>query len=89
MEPSKDISPTYQSKTYVTNSGKVYSGMIVYQSQEVTLLQTTPDVTVRLQQSDVAQVQPSSISFMPVGLLDEATDLDLSDLYAYLKTLKK
>ena len=89
VEPSKDISPTYQSKTYVTNSGKTYSGMIVYQSQEVTLLQTTPDVTVRLQQSDVAQVQPCATSFMPAGLLDEATDPDLSDLYAYLKTLRK
>ena len=89
VEPSKDISPTYQSKLYMTNSGKTYSGMIVYQSQEVTLLQTSPDVTVRLQQSDVASVQPSPLSFMPAGLLDDATDGELVDLHAYLKTLRK
>jgi hypothetical protein len=26
---------------------------------------------------------------MPAGLLDDATDQDLADLYAYLKTLRK
>jgi len=89
VDPSRDIAPAYRGVSIVTTSGKSYTGIMIYQSNELTLLQTTPDVTVRLAGPEIARVQPSAVSFMPTGLLDGLEDRDLADLLAYVKTLKK
>ena len=89
VEPSKDIAPSFESKVIATNSGKTYSGMLIYESQELYLLQVSPDTTVRIPGSDVQSVGRSPISFMPAGLLDDAPDRELVDLYAYLRSLRK
>jgi putative membrane-bound dehydrogenase-like protein len=87
--PNKDISPAYQPKSIVTTTGKVYTGMVIYDSPALTLLQTTPDTTVRITQEETQLVLPGAVSFMPAGLLDDLRDAELADLYAYIKTLRK
>lgn len=89
IQPDKDISPAYQSKTIITTSGKIYNGMLIYESPVLTLLQTTPDTTVRIPQQEMHLMYPGTVSFMPSGLLDDLHDSELADLYAYLKTLRK
>jgi putative membrane-bound dehydrogenase-like protein len=89
FDPSKDIAPAYVPKSIVTNSGKTYSGMIIYESPALTLLQTTPDTTVRIPGSHVQSIQPSRVSFMPTGLIDDLADGEIADLYAYLQSLRK
>ncbi|MBX9681716.1 MAG: c-type cytochrome [Gemmataceae bacterium] len=89
IDPNKDIAPAYRGLSIVTTSGKIYTGMMVYQSNQLTLLQTTPDLTARVAGPDIARVQPATVSFMPSGLLDGLQDRDLADLLAYLKTLRK
>ena len=89
IQPDKDISPAYQPKTVITTSGKVYNGMLIYDSPALTLLQTTPDTTVRITQEERQLVLPGTVSFMPTGLLDDLQDAELADLYAYLKGLRK
>ena len=86
-DPNREVSPTYQTTLIATSSGQVYHGLIVYESPEVTLLQTAPDVTVRVNNTDRSAARPSNQSLMPTGLLDTLSDQDLSDLYAYLRTL--
>jgi putative heme-binding domain-containing protein len=89
VEPSKDIAPSFESKLIVTQSGKTYSGMLIYESQELILLQVSPDTTVRIPGAEVQSIGRSAISFMPAGLLDDAPDRELIDLYAYLRSLRK
>ena len=89
VDPNKDISPAFVATLITTTSGKVYNGMMIYESEQLYLLQTTPDTTVRIAGEEVQTVQASAISFMPVGLLDDVADNDLADLYAYLKSLRK
>ncbi len=88
IDPSKEISPLYKTTLIATRSGKVYHGLMVYESPEGTLLQTTPDTTLRITGEEVLAMQPSRQSLMPTGLLNELTDRDLADLYAYLRTIK-
>jgi putative heme-binding domain-containing protein len=87
LEPSLEVSPTYLTTAVATSSGQVYHGLVVYESPESILLQTGPDTTVRITNAETSSVRPSSQSLMPTGLLDAFTDQDLSDLYAYLKSL--
>jgi len=87
IDPNLEVSPAYLTTAVATNSGQVYHGLVVYESPESTLLQTGPDTTVRITNTETASVRASTQSLMPTGLLDTLTDQDLGDLYAYLKSL--
>jgi putative heme-binding domain-containing protein len=89
IDPSKDILPAYKATTITTKAGKVYNGMLIYSSPDLTLLQTTPDTTVRITGEEFLSSQESNVSFMPNGLLDDLSDGEIRDLYAYLKELRK
>ncbi|REK19582.1 MAG: hypothetical protein DWQ37_00505 [Planctomycetota bacterium] len=87
LEPNLEVSPTYMTTMVVTDAGQVYHGLIVYESPESTLLQTGPDTTVRITNTQATSMRPSRQSLMPSGLLDPCSDQELCDLYSYLKTL--
>jgi hypothetical protein len=54
----------------------------------MTLVQTDPDNTVRVGGDEIIAMRKSRVSLMPNGLLNDATDQDIADLFAHLKTLK-
>jgi len=87
IDPNKQVSPAFQTTQVITEAGQVYSGLVVYQSPESTLLQTGPDTTLRIAGQQLASVRKSRQSLMPTGLLNGLADRDLADLYAYLKSL--
>ncbi|MEX0679654.1 MAG: hypothetical protein WD063_21470 [Pirellulales bacterium] len=87
VDPNLDVSPAFLTTAIATDSGQVYHGLIVYESPESTLLQTGPDTTVRITDTETTSVQTSTQSLMPTGLLDMFSDQDLGDLYVYLKSL--
>jgi putative heme-binding domain-containing protein len=89
VDPSRDISPAYRTMQVETGSGQVVVGQIVYESPEATLVQTDADTTVRISGEEIRALGPSPLSPMPSGLLRAATDDELADLYAYLRTLEK
>ena len=89
VDPNKEVSPTFQTTRVVTTSGLVYYGLLVYESPEATLLQTAPDTTVRIIGAERSVMQPVRQSLMPTGLLNGASEQELADLYAFLKTLGK
>jgi putative heme-binding domain-containing protein len=88
VDPSRDVSPLYQTTQVVTRSGKVYHGLLVYESPEGTLVQTGADQTLRVAGEEILSMTPSRQSLMPTGLLAESSDEELADLYAYLRTLR-
>ena len=59
LDPNLDVSPTYHTTTIVTAAGQVYNGVIVYESPESTLLQTGPDTTVRLTNTEASSARKS------------------------------
>lgn len=88
IEPSRDVSPLYQTTQVITGSGRVFNGLLVYESPDATLVQVSADQTVRIAGDEIVSMKKSSTSLMPAGLLDQATDTQLADLFAYLKTLQ-
>jgi len=89
LDPSKDVAPAYRTKQVVTPSGEVFTGLMIYDSPEAILLQTGPDTTVRVSGVAPESMRDSPTSLMPNGLLNDATDENLADLYAYLRTITK
>lgn len=88
VDPSKDVSPLYQATQIITGSGRIYHGLVVYESPDGTLLTTGSDTTIRIAGDEIVSMAKSRLSLMPTGLLDQADDRELADLVAYLQTLR-
>lgn len=87
VDPNRDVSPAHQTQVVTTKSGETHTGVMIYDSPTVKLVQTSADNTVRILGENIVSVVPSAVSLMPSGLLQGLKDGELADLYAYLKTL--
>ena len=85
--PNRDVSPRYQTLMVETKSGKTYTGLIVYEDTDGIMLRNSTNQTQRIEAAEIEGKQALSTSLMPMGLLKDLQPQDLSDLYAYLKTL--
>jgi putative membrane-bound dehydrogenase-like protein len=86
-EPNASISELYKAIEVTLKTGEVHIGVQVYESPAATLLETGMGELLRLNYRQIRDKRPATRSPMPNGLMNGATDLDLVDLYAYLKTL--
>lgn len=89
VDPNRDVSPAHQTRAVTTKSGETYTGVMIYDSPTVKLVQTSADNTARILGKDIVSVAPSAVSLMPAGLLQGLKDQELADLHAYLKALGK
>ncbi|MBX3450918.1 MAG: c-type cytochrome [Planctomycetaceae bacterium] len=87
VAPSRDVSARYQTTILETHAGKVYSGLIVYESVDGLLLRNATNQTFRIEGREIASKRKSPVSIMPTGLLKDLSDSDLADLDAYLRSL--
>ncbi len=87
VDPSRNVAPLYHTTIITTHDGRVFQGLIVYESPDGTLLQTGPDTTVRITGDELASQRGGEQSLMPTGLLAGLSDEQLADLDAYLRSL--
>lgn len=85
--PNRDVSPRYQTMMVETKSGKVYTGLVVYEDTDGVMLRNSTNQTHRIEAADIESKQAVATSMMPSGLLKELSPQDLVDMYAYMKTL--
>jgi len=87
IEPSQAIDEKYRSISFLLDSGKLVSGTIVEENDDVVKLLTDP-LNVReptiLSKDEIEQRSTSAVSIMPAGLLNRLTEEEIVDLVAYL-----
>jgi putative heme-binding domain-containing protein len=88
VAPNRDVAPPYRVTVIETRDGRVYSGIVAFESADGVILQTSANETVRIATPDIATRVPGPRSLMPVGLLKDLKPADIADLYAYLRTLE-
>jgi putative heme-binding domain-containing protein len=88
LQPSKDVSPRYQTTLVATADGKLYQGTIIYEAVDSLILQTGAETTVRIVNNQIVERRATPHSLMPAGSLDKLRDQDIADLYWYLKNLR-
>lgn len=86
-DPNRDVSSRYQTTMIITNEGKTYSGLIIYESIDGLILRNSTNQTFRISSSEIDVRRTLPKSLMPIGLLKNAKPDELADLYAYLKSL--
>lgn len=86
-DPNAEVAPLYRATLIQTADGRVYRGMIAFESADGVILQSGPAVTVRLPQSDIVSRRLTEESLMPAELLNDLSESDLADLLSYLRSL--
>ena len=87
LEPSKDIDEKYQSYTFLLDSGKVITGMIVEETEDVVKVVVDPlakDAATIIQKNEIEERTKSQVSLMPLGLLDKLSREEILDLIGYV-----
>ena len=74
----------YRAVAIETVDGQYIQGAVVYESVDGITLQQTDGKTRRINRDQIEFQTRSNKSLMPEGLLDQATPLDLADLYQFL-----
>lgn len=86
-DPNRDVSDRYQVTNIVTSGGRVYAGLVVYESVDGVTLRDSDHRTIRIEADDIESRVRSRTSLMPGGLLRNVTAQDLANLDAYLRSL--
>jgi putative heme-binding domain-containing protein len=85
--PNRDVSPRYQTTLIQTIQGKVYTGLVIYQSVDGLILRNATNQTFRIEADDIEIRRTLNASLMPAGLLNDLKPRELADLYAYIRSL--
>lgn len=90
IEPSKVIEAKYRTQIISTQQGRVVSGVVVHEDDEIVQLVANPLAASgkpkEVAKSEIDERVDSSISIMPPGLLNALNEEDILDLLAYLES---
>ena len=86
VNPSALIREGYTTLIVSMVDGRVLSGVVVEQDQNVVVLRGSDDKDVVLARADIDAMRPGSSSIMPEGLLKDLNDQQVRDLFAYLRS---
>ncbi len=88
LEPSSKIHEKFQNHQFVTREGRIVTGVIVKETNDAYQVATsllTPNTLTTIRKSDVEEKLTSTISPMPVGLVNMLTKIEILDLHVYLE----
>ncbi len=83
--PSASFVRSYEPMTVKLKAGGELSGILRSETSDGVVVATAPGVEQRLARSEVASLQPGSISLMPQGFDQVLSRQELSDLVTFLK----
>ncbi|MEQ8852837.1 PVC-type heme-binding CxxCH protein [Gimesia sp.] len=86
--PSASFARGYRSYLVVTDSGRIYTGVISRESTDTVYLRTADLSEVRIARDEIEVMKESPTSIMPKGLEQRLTPQEIRDLLAYLQNRK-
>ena len=84
IDPNGVIPNEYQTSTVETDDDRVLTGIITERNAAAITI-VTANETITVPQNDVFDIQTSSLSMMPEGLLTALSDQEVRDLLYYLR----
>lgn len=88
LYPSASLARGFESYNVVTQTGQVHTGLIIRETSSAIVVRTADQKEVTISRTSIDDLQPHSISIMPAGFAETLTTTQLSDLIAYLQSLK-
>ena len=87
LDPNREVKPKFVSYVLLTESGRVYSGMILSENANSVTIQQPDGKTVTVQRNEVETLRSTALSFMPEGLEKEIDQQAMADLLEYLNSV--
>ncbi len=87
LEPSAEINEKFHTHTFLLDSGKVVTGMIVEETSSAVSVIVDPLVKadpLTINKAEIEEQHKSAVSLMPKGLLNKLTREEILDLIAYV-----
>jgi putative heme-binding domain-containing protein len=88
LYPSARLEQAYQGIKVRTVEGDVVQGLVVSETANELELQVSADVRRRISKGEIEARETSTVSIMPVGLENQLSIEELSDLIAFLENAK-
>jgi putative heme-binding domain-containing protein len=88
LNPSREIDPKYRVHLVQTTDGRVFSGLLVEQSEAQITLKDAENKTTQIAAPDVEEMVPQQTSLMPELLLRDMTGQQVADLLEFLGGLR-
>lgn len=85
VDPDAEIREGFENVLVTTKDGRSLGGFLADQNAQTVSLRGFDGADLILNRSDIASLTPAGHSLMPPGLLDQFTDTQLRDLFAYLR----
>lgn len=86
INPSAEIREGFESYMVLTLDGRVLSGFLFDQDQQVIVLRGVDGQNVTIPRDDIDVMEKQAKSLMPEGLLKDLNDQQIRDLFAFLQT---
>jgi len=86
VNPSAEIREGYTTYIVATTDGRILSGVLIEEDKNVVVLRGGDGKESALARADIDTIRPSRTSIMPEGLLNELSDQQVRDLFAYLRS---
>lgn len=80
LKPSLKVDEKFATWTVVTESGKVFNGLLLSQTDDEVVLKTVERKTIHIPQSEIDTLQKSPLSLMPAAILSDLTAQEAADL---------
>jgi putative heme-binding domain-containing protein len=84
IDPNGVIPNEYQTSTVETEDDRVLTGIVTERNAEAITIATANE-SIIIPVNDIIDIQASSLSMMPEGLLTALTDQEVRDLFYYLR----
>jgi putative heme-binding domain-containing protein len=84
LYPSLQLNEEYPAATVLLKDGRVFTGTVSARSPTLLLLVELDGTQHRLEKADVEQVHRNNVSGMPSGLLEQFSQHEITDLFAFL-----
>ncbi|MEW4487459.1 discoidin domain-containing protein [Thalassoglobus sp. JC818] len=88
LKPSAKIAQGFDTYSFITTEGKIYSGFIVGRSAEEVKLRQANGLSQTILQNEIEEQVQRTESMMPQGIVNNLTPEELAHLLAFLEQLK-
>ncbi len=86
LAPNLEIREGFQAMALLTADGKLINGFIERETDAQVTIRSIDGQTHLIEKEDIESLKPQPASLMPEGLLDNLTNEQLCDLFAYLRS---
>ncbi len=88
LDPNRNVDAAFRTSVIVTSEGKLYTGLERRREGQILVLADSQGKEIRIAESEIEDSRKTALSLMPANFAETLSSKEISDLIAYLLSLK-